>query len=148
MSSNLVYNWRSVELDVVLRANPQEPTLDSIPLIAIVDDDAPLRDAIDNLLRSLGYVSARYASAEAFLESPDAADAAVLLIDVHMPGMSGLELQRTLRKRGDTRPVIVITALLEEEVSTQALKDGALACLRKPFEDDQLVRSIELALSL
>ncbi len=115
-----------------------------------MEDDAPLRDAIDNLLKSSGFTTSLFASAQEFLEEflqalPVNTD--LLITDIQMPGMSGLELQARLLASGRTLPVITITALLDDDITRQALDYGAIACLLKPFDEATLMRAINLALA-
>jgi FixJ family two-component response regulator len=114
--------------------------------IAIVEDDAPLRDAINNLLKSSGFETNLFESAEAFLIAlPTSAD--ILITDVQMPGITGLELQSMLLARGEALPVIVITALLDDDTTSRALDCGAIACLLKPFDEAVLLSAIGVALA-
>jgi FixJ family two-component response regulator len=114
--------------------------------IAIVEDDAPLRDAINNLLKSYGFETNLFESAGAFLiRLPTSAD--ILITDVQMPGISGLELQSMLLARGEALPVIMITALLDDDVTSRARDCGAIACLLKPFDEAALLGAIGVALA-
>lgn len=113
--------------------------------IAIVEDDTSLREAIDNLLRSSGFDTSLFASAIDFLNNSDL-DADLLLTDVKMPGMTGLELQEELVSRGSTLPVVVITALLDPMISKRAFDLGAVACLLKPVDEETLMGAIQSAL--
>jgi FixJ family two-component response regulator len=115
-------------------------------MISIVDDDTFVRRALDDLIQSLGYRTAIFASAEHFLESGRLGDTSCLITDLQMPGLSGLELQRHLRANGHPTPVIFITAFPDEKSRKQALDDGALAFLPKPCEESALVNCIEIAL--
>jgi FixJ family two-component response regulator len=111
-----------------------------------VEDDAPLRDAINNLLRSSGFETSLFESAEAFLMAlPMNAD--ILITDVQMPGMTGLEIQSILLGRGEGLPFIVITAILDDDITSRALDCGAIACLLKPFDEAALLCAIGVALA-
>jgi two-component system response regulator FixJ len=112
--------------------------------IAIVEDDDSLREAIDNLLRASGFITILYPSAHDFLNS-SAPECDLLLTDVKMPGMTGLELQEELIARGSTLPVIVITALLDPMISKMAFDLGAVACLLKPVGEKTLMGAIQSA---
>jgi FixJ family two-component response regulator len=116
------------------------------PVIAIVDDDASVRAATTCLMRSLGYTAHSFASAEDFLQSPHVADAACLIADVQMPGMSGVDLHSVLIARGRRIPVIFITAFPEERVRVRALDSGAVCFLSKPFDSKILVECLKTAL--
>src|ERR1044071_9515622 len=96
------------------------------PLISIIDDDASVRAATNNLVRSVGYSACMFASAEAFLQSTQLEDTACVITDVQMPEMSGLELQLHLRAKGSRVPCIFMTAFPEESVRARAMKDGAI----------------------
>ena len=117
-----------------------------VPLIAIVDDDDSLRDSLDNLIRSVGYRVEGFASAEAFLQAQRAPETACLLLDVRLPGMNGLELQRQLRAAHWPIPIIFITAYADDDVRARALAAGAVAVLSKPCREEDLLQAIEAAL--
>jgi FixJ family two-component response regulator len=117
------------------------------PLISIVDDDERIREAIDELLRSLGYFSLRFASAEEFLSSDRVNDTSCLITDVRMPGLSGIELQSRLIAQGCTMPIIFITAHADERTRLRALSAGAIGCLGKPFDEECLIKCLDTALS-
>jgi FixJ family two-component response regulator len=118
------------------------------PRIAVVDDDESVRQGLANLISSVGYEAELYASAEEFLARPEATEAACLVLDVRMPGMSGLELQRRLAAHIGAPPVIIITAHGDDEARTDALAAGAVAFLNKPFREEILLGAISSALSL
>ena len=118
------------------------------PRIAVVDDDESVRQGLANLISSVGYETELYASAEEFLARPEAVDAACLVLDVRMPGMSGLELQRRLAVHSSAPPVIIITANSHDETRAEALAAGAVAFLNKPFKEETLLGAIKSALSL
>jgi FixJ family two-component response regulator len=114
--------------------------------ISVIDDDASVRAATDNLLSSHGYLVRTFASAEEFLQSPSLHDCTCVVADVQMPGMSGLELLTYMRTQGYPTPVIFITAFPEESVRASALKAGAICFLAKPFAAPVLIDSVETAL--
>jgi FixJ family two-component response regulator len=116
------------------------------PLISVVDDDESVREAIESLLKSVGMRVAVLASAEEFLSSPHLEVTDCLILDVRMPGMNGLELQRQLSAANSRIPVIFITAHGDEEARAQALAAGAVAFLHKPFSEEALLSAIEIAL--
>jgi FixJ family two-component response regulator len=111
--------------------------------VAIVDDDDGLRGSLVDLMRSTGYRAESFPSAELFLESKNLAHFHCLVADVHMPGKSGLELVRELRRRGSTMPVILITALTDNGLDDDAALAGAQRLLRKPFESEALLLCVE-----
>ena len=104
------------------------------PLISIVDDDDLVRLAVASLVRSLGLAAHTFASAESFLQSSLVAETRCLILDVQMPGMSGLELQNHLTHLGSEIPIIFITAYPDETVKARALNAGAICFLHKPVE--------------
>ena len=103
-------------------------------LISIVDDDDWIRGAIEALVRSLGLATRTFASAEAFLQSSVVAETRCLILDVHMPGMSGLELQDHLSRLGSEIPIIFITAYPDETIKARTLSAGAICFLHKPID--------------
>jgi FixJ family two-component response regulator len=117
-----------------------------VPLIAIVDDDDALRNSLDNLLRSAGFRAHGFASAEAFLRSDQARETACLILDVRMPGMNGLELQRQMVAANWQLPIIFITSHTDDEARARALAAGAVAFLYKPCREDDLLHAIDVAL--
>lgn len=115
-------------------------------VIAIVEDDESLRRALVGLLRSMAHEARGFGSAEAFLASGDGPSACVIT-DVQLPGMSGIELTRSLRRRGDPVPVIMITAQDIDELAPQVRDAGTLCLLRKPFEMQDLLDCLDRALA-
>jgi FixJ family two-component response regulator len=116
-------------------------------LVSIVDDDESVRDAIQNVMRSAGLRAETYASAEDFLDTGHPEDSACVILDVRMPGMSGLQLQRRLADDGYAIPTIFVTAYTDESTRQQAIEAGASAFLDKPFDPDGLLRSVQSVLS-
>jgi FixJ family two-component response regulator len=117
-------------------------------MIAIIDDDAFVREALEDLITSLGHQARTYESPAHFLESDEVADTAFLITDLQMPGMSGLDLQQQLLANGRCTPVIFLTAFPEERAKALALNRGAVAFLSKPFEEAKLLRSMAAALEI
>jgi FixJ family two-component response regulator len=115
-------------------------------MISIIDDDASVRIATDNLLRSLGYSVLTFESADAFLQSAVLDQTSCVIADVNMPGTNGVELLFRLRARGNEIPFIFITAFPEAAISAQAATAGAVCLLTKPFEKDSLIQNLEQAL--
>jgi FixJ family two-component response regulator len=115
--------------------------------VFIVDDDASVRDALSLLLSLRGYTTATFASAEDFLSAVQPAWRGCVVLDIRMPGMSGLELQRCLREAGPTLPVVVITAHGDVAAARQAFLADAVDFIEKPFDGEQLLAAIETALS-
>ncbi|KAA0695609.1 response regulator [Neorhizobium sp. P12A] len=116
-------------------------------LISVVDDDVSVREALPPLLKSFGYQSEAFESAEDFLSSSRMTQTECLLLDITMPGMSGPDLQRELVRKGYDIPVVFITAIHDDEVRAQLLKKGAVDCLFKPFNDDVLEEAVARALA-
>jgi len=108
-------------------------------MIAIIDDDESVRLATESLVRSFGFKTAVFASAEAFLTSSSLPDTDCLITDVQMPDMSGIELFEALRARGTTLPVIFMTAFPEERIRRRAQEAGAIGFLAKPFDGDTMM---------
>ena len=111
----------------------------AVPVISVIDDDASVRAAINNLVRSLGYTVYMFPSAEAFLQSEQLNSTWCVIADVRMPAMSGIELQSRLRAQGSRLPFVFVTAVLEPSACARALKDGAICFLTKPFDEDILI---------
>lgn len=116
------------------------------PLIAVVDDDASIREALDSLLRSVGFRAVVCVSAEDFLQSGYLPDTACLIVDVRMRHMSGLELQQQLVTAQCPIPLIFITAHEDDETRRRALRAGAIDFLYKPFSDEVLLSAVQAAL--
>jgi FixJ family two-component response regulator len=105
-----------------------------------------LRAAMVSMVRSAGFAARAFASAEAFLQSPELDETACLISDVQMPGISGLELQSRLASQNRRTPIIMITAFPDARIQEKALKAGAVCFLRKPFEAETLFRCLGRAL--
>jgi FixJ family two-component response regulator len=118
----------------------------ALSLISIIDDDASVRIATNNLLSSHGYLVDTFASAEEFLQSDRLNDLSCVIADVQMPAMSGLDLLIHMRAHGYGAPFIFITAFPEESVRARALKAGAICFLAKPFAGPTLINCLEVAL--
>ena len=118
----------------------------NFPIIAIVDDDESMREATENLVRSLGYHASTFGSADEFLNSEQLHDTSCLITDLHMPGLSGIDLQDRLIARGYRIPIIFITGYPDENVRTRAIKAGAVGFLSKPYNHDHLLGCLDKAL--
>jgi FixJ family two-component response regulator len=121
--------------------------LSSDSTISVVDDDASVRAAISNLLRSHGYAVHTFASAEEFLQSIHLKDTSCVIADVQMPAMSGVDLLILLRTQGYRAPFIFITAFPDDSVRDRALKAGAIGFLAKPFAGPTLIKHLDTALA-
>ena len=115
-------------------------------LISIVDDDEALRNSLDDLVQSIGFRTQGFPSAEAFLGSSQARDTACLILDVRMPGMNGLDLQRRIVATRWRIPIIFITSHADDNARARALEAGAVAFLYKPFREEELLNAIDAAL--
>jgi FixJ family two-component response regulator len=122
--------------------------LPKVPVISIIDDDVSVRIAISRLVRAVGYLPHAFASADDFLNSQDVNDTSCVIADVHMPGTSGIQLQKLLHLQGRSVPMIFITAFPEEHTRAQALDAGAVGFLNKPFDGARLIEHIDRALQL
>jgi FixJ family two-component response regulator len=122
----------------------RHPTLDST--IFIIDDDASIRKSLSRLLRSAGHATETFASAEEFLSREYFDGIGCLLLDVQMPGLSGMDLQEELSKADYHMPIIFITGHGNIPMSVQAMKKGAVDFLTKPFDDKELLQTIEKAI--
>lgn len=115
------------------------------PTVFVVDDDEAMRDSLHWLLRSVGLAVDCFASAEAFLAAYDPERPGCLVLDVRMPGMSGLELQQRLADRGSALPVIVITGHGDVPMAVRAMKAGAIDFIEKPFNNQVLLERVAAA---
>jgi FixJ family two-component response regulator len=116
------------------------------PLIAVVDDDESVREALPDLLRTFGFTAQAFASAEALLASRCVDETRCLILDVAMPGMSGPDLHQELLRRGQPIPTIFMSAQAAVAMRPQLLAQGAVECLSKPFSDTDLLKAINAAL--
>jgi FixJ family two-component response regulator len=111
-------------------------------MISVVDDDESVRSGVASLLRAAGYVADTFGSAEEFLNSGDPRRFACVVADIHMPGMSGIELANRLGHNEPPTPVILVTGRAEREVLADAVASGAACTLHKPFGADQLLQCV------
>ena len=120
-----------------------------IPLVAVVDDDVAVRESLESLIRSVGMAVTVFASAEEFLQSAHPSKLDCLILDVRMPGMSGIELHRHLLASKCEVPAVFITAhASDDRARSEASSDWTVAYLAKPFSDDQLLDAVHAASSL
>jgi FixJ family two-component response regulator len=118
-----------------------------VSLISIVDDDQSVREATTSLLKSNGFRAEVFSSAEEFLASRYLDETKCLILDVQMPSMNGLGLQRRLTSENRSIPIIFISAHDNQEIRKQAIRSGAIDFLPKPFSEEALIRAIHAALS-
>ena len=116
-------------------------------LVSIVDDDESLRRSVKNLLPSVGFQVETFASAEAFLQSAHRADTRCVVLDLRMPGMSGLDLLVHLAATGSPISVVILTAHSDDEARRRTLQAGAVAFLGKPFHGEALLGAVRRALA-
>jgi len=114
-----------------------------VPVISIIDDDASVRTAKAQLLRSMGFSAYAFASAQEFLSSPRLSETSCVIADVEMPGMNGVELQNYLIANGHGTPIIFITAFPQDRVRERAMKAGAIDFLSKPFDESHSIAEFE-----
>ena len=115
--------------------------------IALIEDDEAVLDSLRLLLEGRGFAVSGFKSAEAFLASPQAKSSACIVSDVRLPGMSGLDLQRTLTAKGIDTPVILITGHGDIAMAVTAMKEGAIDFIEKPYDAERLIASIERTLA-
>jgi FixJ family two-component response regulator len=124
----------------------QDKIAGEYPLVAVVDDDESVRESLPDLLREFGLATHSFSSAEQFLTSDSLVQTGCLILDIAMPGMSGFDLQRELKLRGHSIPIIFISAHKDEVVRRRAFQQGAVEFLFKPFSDTALLQALNTAL--
>jgi FixJ family two-component response regulator len=117
-------------------------------LVSVVDDDESVRESLPELLREMGFTARPFASAEEFLESDAVLQTRCLILDLAMPGMTGPELQRELKRRQIQTPIIFITGHQDEAMRRSTIDQGAAECLLKPFTDTALLNALNAALKV
>ena len=115
-------------------------------LVSVVDDDESVRESLPDLLREFGFAAEIFSSAEEFLASDSVAKTRCLILDVAMPGMSGIDLQKELKLRRTEIPIVFITAHRDQNIRPRVLGEGAVECLFKPFSDTALLKALNTAL--
>lgn len=118
------------------------------PIVYVVDDDLSVRRTFNRLLTSAGWRVEIYASGAAFLDAYPIGQCGCVVLDLRMPGLSGLEVQAQLRARGSVLPIVVVTAFSDASSREEAMQAGAVAVLEKPIRNQQLLRCIEQAMGL
>jgi FixJ family two-component response regulator len=116
------------------------------PLVSVIDDDESVRESLPDLLKQFGFAVDTFSSAEEFLVSLSRGETRCLLLDIALPGMTGLDLQQELRRRQPETPIIFITADRDEALRQRVLAAGAVECLFKPFTDIALLGALNAAL--
>jgi FixJ family two-component response regulator len=128
------------------KARHEESAMSGRSLVSVVDDDESVRESLPDLLRELGFSAEVFSSAEEFLASDHINETRCLILDVAMPGMTGPDLQRELKLRGQKIPIIFITGNRDETLRPRLLEQGAVECLFKPFSDVALLKAVDAAL--
>jgi len=116
------------------------------PLLSVVDDDESVRESLPDLLREFGFAAQAFSSGQDFLSSEYVEETRCLILDIAMPGMTGLDLQQELKRRGQKIPIVFITGQKDEGIRKQAFKQGAVKFLYKPFSDTALLDAVNAAL--
>jgi len=116
------------------------------PLLSVVDDDESVRESLPDLLREFGFAARAFSSGREFLLSDCVDETRCLILDIGMPGMTGLDLQQELKRLGQDIPIIFITGQKEEGIRKQAFRQGAVKFLNKPFSDTALLDAVNAAL--
>ncbi len=124
----------------------QEKNAGEHTLVVVVDDDESVRESLPDLLREFGFATHSFSSAEEFLTSDSLVQTGCLILDIAMPGMTGFDLQRELKLRGHSIPIIFISAHNDEDVRRRAFQQGAVEFLFKPFSDTALLQALNTAL--
>jgi FixJ family two-component response regulator len=115
--------------------------------VCIIEDDESVRRALERLLRSVGRTVQTFATAEEFLQADEQPAPGCLILDLHLPGLSGLELYKRLRTAGRNVPAVFITAYGDQEVRERTLRAGAVAYLEKPFQEQALLDAVDRTLA-
>jgi FixJ family two-component response regulator len=123
-----------------------ETSLSNPAVIAIVDDDDSVRTAMGDMVESFGFMVGTFRSADEFLQSDRLHDTACLILDIQMPGMTGLELHNLLVASGRGIPTMFVTAFFDSRIQDRAMQAGAICCLTKPFDRNDLLACIHSAL--
>ena len=118
------------------------------PLLAVIDDDESVRESLPDLLNEFGFRSQTFSSAEEFLSSDSLYQTRCLILDIALPGMSGLDLQEVLQQHGRTIPIVFITAQRDKAIQERAFRQGAVRLLLKPFSDTALQEAVKAALQM
>ena len=130
----------------VFMKRPQSGGVSERARVSVVDDDESVRESLPDLLNEFGFDACTFASAQEFLASACLYRTGCLILDVTMPGMTGLDLQQELRLRGHKIPIVFITGQTDGTIRARALEQGAVSVLLKPFNDTELLAAVESAL--
>ena len=124
----------------------KETSITARSLVSVVDDDESVRESLPDLLREFGFAAISFSSAEEFLSSDSVDETQCLVLDIAMPGMSGLDLQQQLEQSGQRIPIVFMTAHKDQAIQSRAFKHGAASLLLKPFSDTALFEAVKAAL--
>jgi FixJ family two-component response regulator len=130
-----------------MERHPRRSAMDDV-LVAVVDDDESVRESLPDLIREFGFEARAFSSAREYLSSDSIGDTKCLLLDIFMPGMTGIELHGELKVRGQQIPIIFMTASKNETLRPQLIEQGAVECLCKPFSDAALLAALREALRI
>ena len=144
MRENFAYDIRSSAIAARGYRSCQVPY--SGPIVAIVDDDQAVGNAIEVLMRSIGFVAQAFSSGEEFLRSPELSRTGCLVVDFDMPKMNGLDLHNNLSRLGKDIPTVLITAYPSDVIRARALQAGVICYLPKPFDESDLLNCVQAAL--
>ncbi len=147
LDESLTGNLQQRGVAVKPAAESGKPETSGQPIVFVVDDDASVREGLGSLLRSVGWKVKTFASAAEFLRQEPPAEPSCLVLDVGLPGLSGIDLQRELGEADRHLPIIFITGQGDIPTTVRAMKAGAVEFLTKPFLEDELLKSIEQALA-
>jgi FixJ family two-component response regulator len=134
---------KSSPADYSVMQSDQGMSIAERPLLSVVDDDESVRESLPDLLRQLGFAARAFSSAQEFLSSDSVDETKCLILDVAMPGMTGLDLQQELKHRGHKFPIIFITAQRDINIREQAFRQGAAQFLYKPFSGAALLEALK-----
>lgn len=115
-------------------------------MVSLIDDDLSVRESLPDLLKEFGFAVDAFSSAEEFLATGDVSKSSCLILDIGMPGMSGPDLQRELKRRRQEIPIVFITAQRDEAARSRMIEQGAVDCLFKPFSDTALLEALKRAI--
>jgi FixJ family two-component response regulator len=137
----IIADTRAVAVILGIMGTNEKPKL-----VGIIDDSESIRTSLEGLMKAVGFPALAFSHAEEFLKSDRKKDIACLILDIRLPGMSGLELQARLNAEHSRIPIVFITAHGDEKMRMQALRAGAVEFLAKPFNDEALLQSVRAAL--
>ena len=141
----MVFGWAACHIPRLSTIESSE--LVSVPpLVAIVDDDPSMREALEDLVGSLGYRALTFGSADDYLASPEREGVRCMILDVQMPGMNGLDLQSHLVETNGAPPIIFVTSYGDDTVRGRATRNGAVAVLEKPVQESAIIGALDTAL--